>query len=151
MRHYEVVFLVHPDRSDQMQPMIQRYTQIIENNSGRIHRLEQHSRQLAYPIQKVHKAIYVLMNIECDQETQRALEESFGFNDAIIRHAFFKQTHAITEPSVLNKDSKDKRKEAAPAAVEPAAVKEVVAAPEEEVIETEEVAIEETSEDEQAE
>jgi small subunit ribosomal protein S6 len=118
--------------------MIQRYVQIIEKNSGRIHRLEQHSRQLAYPIQKVRKATYVLMNIECDKATQQALEESFGFNDAIIRHAFFKQTQAITEPSIFNKDSKVKKKSTPPVATDtvPAAEKpEEIEEVEEEVVE----------------
>lgn len=122
MRHYEVVFLVHPDRSDQVQPMIQRYIQIIEKDAGRVHRLEQHSRQLAYPIQRVRKATYVLMNIECDQPTQQALEESFVFNDAVIRHAFFKQSHAITEPSILTKDTRDKKKDSVPVATKSAPV-----------------------------
>ena len=87
MRHYEVVFIVHPDQSEQVPAMIERYRTIITGKNGRIHRLEDWGRrQLAYPIAKVHKAHYVLMNIECDQETLDELEHAFKFNDAVLRH-----------------------------------------------------------------
>jgi small subunit ribosomal protein S6 len=104
MRHYEVVFLVHPDQSEQLPAMLERYRQMIESDGGQIHRLEDWGRrQLAYPIQKVHKAHYVLMNIEC---TSRALEEltsAFRFNDAVLRDMVIQREEAITEPSLLAK------------------------------------------------
>jgi small subunit ribosomal protein S6 len=104
MRHYEVVFLVHPDQSEQLPAMLERYRQMIETDGGQIHRLEDWGRrQLAYPIQKVHKAHYVLMNIEC---TARALEEltsAFRFNDAVLRDMVILREEAVTEPSPLAK------------------------------------------------
>jgi small subunit ribosomal protein S6 len=104
MRHYEIVFLVHPDQSEQLPAMMERYRQMIESDGGRIHRLEDWGRrQLAYSIQKVHKAHYVLMNIEC---TSRALEEltsAFRFNDAVLRDMVIRREKAITEPSPLIK------------------------------------------------
>jgi small subunit ribosomal protein S6 len=102
MRHYEIVFLVHPDQSSQVQAMIERYRVIIESASGAIHRLEDWGRrQLAYPINKVHKAHYVLMNIEVDQPTLDELESSFRFNDAVLRSLTLLRDEAITEPSFL--------------------------------------------------
>jgi small subunit ribosomal protein S6 len=102
MRHYEIVFLVHPDQSSQVQAMIERYRVIIESASGAIHRLEDWGRrQLAYPINKVHKAHYVLMNIEVDQPTLDELESSFRFNDAVLRNLTLLRDEAITEPSFL--------------------------------------------------
>src|SRR5215212_6995536 len=87
MRHYEIAFIVHPDQSEQVPAMVDRYRQMVTNRSGRIHRLEDWGRrQLAYPIEKVHKAHYVLMNIECDNETLSELEHAFKFNDAVLRH-----------------------------------------------------------------
>lgn len=104
MRHYEVMLLVHPDRSDQVTPMIQRYTQLIQSRGGCIHRLEDLNRRpLAYPVQKLHKAHYILKNIECDQITLNELKESFRFNDAILRHLILEQSSARTEPSILTK------------------------------------------------
>jgi len=104
MRHYEVVFLVHPDQSEQVPAMLDRYRTSIEGNDGKIHRLEDWGRrQLAYPIQKVHKAHYVLMNIECDQETLDELTSAFRFNDAVIRNLVIRRDHAITEASPLMK------------------------------------------------
>jgi small subunit ribosomal protein S6 len=102
MRHYEIVFLVHPDQSSQVQAMIDRYRVIIESASGAIHRLEDWGRrQLAYPINKVHKAHYVLMNIEVDQPTLDELESSFRFNDAVLRSLTLLRDEAVTEPSFL--------------------------------------------------
>lgn len=102
MRHYEIVFLVHPDQSGQVPAMIDRYRSIIESAGGRIHRLEDWGRrQLAYPIAKVHKAHYVLMNIECDQPTLEELESGFRFNDAVLRSLTIRRDQAIFEPSPL--------------------------------------------------
>jgi small subunit ribosomal protein S6 len=111
MRHYEVVFLVHPDQSEQVSGMIDRYRSIIESKGGTIHRLEDWGRrQLAYPIQKLHKAHYVLMNIECDADVLDELENSFRFNDAVLRNMVIKCSNAITEASPLAK-SQDEREE----------------------------------------
>jgi small subunit ribosomal protein S6 len=102
MRHYEIVFLVHPDQSAQVPAMIDRYKAIIESASGTIHRLEDWGRRhLAYPIKKIHKAHYVLMNIECDQPTLVELESGFRFNDAILRSMTLLQKSAITGPSAI--------------------------------------------------
>ena len=104
MRHYEVVFLVHPDQSEQVPAMIERYRAMIESGQGSIHRLEDWGRrQLAYPINKVHKAHYVLMNIECDQAALDQLNNAFRFNDAVIRDLIFRRDTADTEPSPLAK------------------------------------------------
>lgn len=109
MRHYEIVFIVHPDQSEQVPGMIDRYKGTIAARNGRIHRLEDWGRrQLAYPIQKVHKAHYVLMNIECDQETLDELEHAFKFNDAVLRHLTIKMKGAVTEPSPMMKEEKSK-------------------------------------------
>ena len=105
MRHYEVVFLVHPDQSEQVAGMIDRYRNMIESNGGKLHRLEDWGRrQLAYPINKIYKAHYVLMNIECDQNVRDELESAFRFNDAVIRNLIMKRDEAITEMSVLAKE-----------------------------------------------
>jgi small subunit ribosomal protein S6 len=102
MRHYEIVFLVHPDQSAQVPAMIERYKSIIETASGTVHRLEDWGRRhLAYPIKKIHKAHYVLMNIECDQPTLSELESGFRFNDAILRSMTLLQRSAITETSAI--------------------------------------------------
>jgi small subunit ribosomal protein S6 len=104
MRHYEVVFLVHPDQSEQVPGMIDRYRGMIESNGGKIHRLEDWGRrQLAYPINKIYKAHYVLMNIECDQAVRDELESAFRFNDAVIRNLIMKRDDAVTEMSILAK------------------------------------------------
>ena len=109
MRHYEVVFIVHPDQSEQVPAMIERYQSLLKTNSGNIHRLEDWGRrQLAYPIQKIHKAHYVLMNIECDQKTLEDLETSFKFNDAVLRHLTFATKDAVTTPSPMMKEEKSK-------------------------------------------
>ncbi len=102
MRHYEVVFLVHPDQSEQVSAMIERYRRMIEADGGRIHRLEDWGRrQLAYPINKLHKAHYVLMNIECGDKAREELESAFRFNDAVLRDLFIRMDKAVTEPSPL--------------------------------------------------
>ena len=104
MRHYEVVFMVHPDQSEQVPAMIERYKQMVEGRGGKMHRVEDWGRlQLAYPIQKIAKAHYVLMNVECDQETLAELETAFRFNDAVLRHLVVKMSKAETGPSVMNK------------------------------------------------
>jgi small subunit ribosomal protein S6 len=102
MRHYEIVFLVHPDQSAQVPAMVERYKSTIQEANGTIHRLEDWGRRhLAYPIKKIHKAHYVLMNIECDQETLSELESGFRFNDAILRSMTVVKKHAETEPSLI--------------------------------------------------
>ncbi len=102
MRHYEVVFIVHPDQSEQVPGMIDRYKAMVTSKGGKIHRLEDWGRrQLAYLIQKVHKAHYVLMNIECDQPTLDELEHAFRFNDAVLRHLTILRTTAVVEPSPM--------------------------------------------------
>ena len=104
MRHYEIVFLVHPDQSEQVPAMIERYKGMIAAGSGRVHRLEDWGRrQLAYPIAKVHKAHYVLMNIECDQKIVDDLTGAFRFSDAVLRHLVVKMDAAVTEPSPMAK------------------------------------------------
>ena len=109
MRHYEIVFIVHPDQSEQVPGMVERYRAIVTAKNGTIHRLEDWGRrQLAYPIQKIHKAHYVLMNIECDGETLNELEHSFKFNDAVLRHLTVKMKAAIVTPSPMMKDEKSK-------------------------------------------
>ena len=111
MRHYEIVFLVHPDQSEQVPAMIERYRSMIESGQGTIHRLEDWGRRLlAYPINKVHKAHYVLMNIECNQETLDQLNSAFRFNDAVIRDMIIHRDQADTEPSFLAK-SKEEQEE----------------------------------------
>ncbi len=111
MRHYEVVFMVHPDQSEQVPAMVDRYKAIIEGKAGKIHRLEDWGRrQLAYPINKLHKAHYILMNVECGQDSLDELTNAFRFNDAVIRHLVLIQDEAIEEPSVLMRE-KDERKD----------------------------------------
>jgi len=108
MRHYEIVFLVHPDQSEQVPAMIERYKGIIQADGGRIHRLEDWGRrQLAYPIAKVHKAHYVLMNIECDQKALNELTGAFRFSDAVLRHLVVSMNEAVTEPSPMAKAEDD--------------------------------------------
>ncbi len=109
MRHYEIVFIVHPDQSEQVPAMLERYKALIASHGGQIHRLEDWGRrQLAYPIQKLHKAHYVLMNIECNNDALTELEHGFKFNDAILRHLTIKMKHAITTPSPMMKEEKSK-------------------------------------------
>ena len=151
MRHYEIVFLVHPDQSEQVPAMIERYQSIVTSNNGTVHRLEDWGRRLlAYPINKIHKAHYVLMNIECDAESLTQLTDGFRFNDAVIRNLVIKKDEAVTEPSLLikSKDEEDSRPEPV-ASVKPEPIAAVEDAPEkpEAVESTEDAAVEETSED----
>ncbi len=114
MRHYEVVFMVHPDQSEQVPSMIERYRAVIEGQGGKIHRLEDWGRrQLAYPIQKLHKAHYVLMNVECNNEAMAELENLFRFNDAVLRNLVLKTKGPVTEPSPLARQ--DEKEESRPA------------------------------------
>ena len=135
MRHYEIVFLVHPDQSEQVPAMIERYKGMIAANNGQVHRLEDWGRrQLAYPIAKVHKAHYVLLNIECDQKTLNELTGAFRFSDAVLRHLVVQMDKAVTEPSPMargedeegggrrerGRDASGSDEDEAPAAVESA-------------------------------
>lgn len=111
MRHYEIVVMVHPDQSDQVPGMLERYKKLITEGKGQIHRLEDWGRrQLAYPINKVHKAHYILMNIECNRETLAELHHNFRFNDAVIRDLILQQKEAIVTPSAMMEE-KDERVE----------------------------------------
>ena len=129
MRHYEIVFLVHPDQSEQVPAMIERYKKTIEDAKGTIHRLEDWGRrQLAYQIQKIHKAHYVMMNIECDQSTLDELETAFRFNDAVLRNLVIRRKVAVTDPSPMaqieerrdDRPRRDDKPAAAPAETKPA-------------------------------
>jgi len=112
MRHYEIVFMVHPDQSDQVPAMIERYTGIIKSGDGAVHRLEDWGRrQLAYPINKIHKAHYVLMNIECNQDVLNELTSLFRYNDAVIRNFVLARKQAVTQPSLLAKVREDRGQE----------------------------------------
>ncbi|MGR8999951.1 MAG: 30S ribosomal protein S6 [Gammaproteobacteria bacterium] len=129
MRHYEIVFLVHPDQSAQVPAMIERYKATIEATSGAIHRLEDWGRRhLAYPIKKIHKAHYVLMNIECDQATLEELESGFRFNDAILRSMTLLQKGPITEASAIATSTAEENK-AAESRARDAAAREAVIVP----------------------
>ena len=109
MRHYEIVFIVHPDQSEQVPAMIERYRATITAGSGKVHRIEDWGRrQLAYPIQKIFKAHYVLMNIEVGNETLAELEHAFKFNDAVLRHLIVSMTEAATGPSPMMKEEKSR-------------------------------------------
>jgi len=111
MRHYEIVFLVHPDQSEQVPAMIERYKGIIESKGGQVHRLEDWGRrQMAYSINKIHKAHYVLMNIECGGEELAELESMFRFNDAVLRNMVIKMKAAVTEASPLLKEEESSKK-----------------------------------------
>ncbi len=115
MRHYEIVFLVHPDQSEQVPAMIDRYRTAIEAQDGKIHRLEDWGRrQLAYPINKIHKAHYVLLNIECNLETLRELESGFKFNDAVIRSMVLARKEAVTTASPMAKENQEQQESARP-------------------------------------
>ena len=112
MRHYEIVFVVHPDQSDQVPGMVDRYTKTIEAGDGKVHRLEDWGRrQLAYPIEKIHKPDYILMNIECNQEVLDELSSTFRFNDAILRNLIIAREEAVTEESPILKAEKSERSE----------------------------------------
>ena len=147
MRHYEIVLLVHPDQSEQVTAMIDRYKSMIEANGGKTHRIEDWGRrQLAYPINKIYKAHYAMLNIECDQATREELETAFKFNDAVIRSLVLKRDEAMTDMSPLAKAKAEEdaapRRESKPAPAPVAPVTEEAAAPEvaevpKEAIETE--------------
>lgn len=110
MRHYEIVLLVHPDQSEQVSAMVERYTSTVKDSGGQVHRLEDWGRrQLAYPINKIHKAHYVLLNVECDQKIVDELGEAFRYNDAIIRNVIIRRDEAITGESLLAKSAEEKR------------------------------------------
>ena len=139
MRHYEIVFIVHPDQSEQVAGMVERYRTMVTGHGGRIHRLEDWGRrQMAYPIQKMHKAHYVLMNIECNAETLSELEHAFKFNDAVLRHLIVAMREAMVAPSPMMKEEKAKSlterpqerasEAATPAAAAPAAASAAPAA-----------------------
>ena len=146
MRHYEVVFLVHPDQSERVPGMIERYTHLMADSGGNVHRIEDWGRrQLAYPINKIHKAHYVMMNIECGGEALEELSTLFRYNDAVLRNLVIKRKEAVTEESLILKQEREskerkariehKRKEeeaaaAATAAAEAAAVEEAAVAEE---------------------
>ena len=109
MKHYEIVFIVHPDQSEQVPAMVERYRTMVTGQGGRIHRLEDWGRrQLAYPMAKVHKAHYVLMNIECGNETLTELEHAFKFNDAVLRHLIVAMREAVVTPSPMMKEEKSR-------------------------------------------
>ena len=166
MRHYEICFLVHPDQSEQVPAMLERYRNMIEEKKGSIHRLEDWGRrQLAYPIVKLHKAHYVLMNIECDNDTLAELEGAFKFNDAVLRHLTIRRQDAVVEQSEMlkakeekdrsSRDHSDRRR--ASESDMPAEVKEAVKEPEEAAAKEEpaaeaevEAATEETAAEEEA-
>ena len=125
MRHYEICFIVHPDQSEQVPAMVDRYKGIVAQRNGKVHRLEDWGRrQLAFPLAKVHKAHYVLMNIECDGETLGELEHSFKFSDAVLRHLIVRMPKAVTAPSPMMKEEKSRslmdKGEVKPAEAKPA-------------------------------
>ncbi len=110
MRHYEVVFLVHPDQSEQVPGMIERYRQLMADNGGQVHRMEDWGRrQLAYPINKIHKAHYVMMNIECGGEALEELFTLFRYNDAVLRNLVIKRKNAVTEESLILKQERESK------------------------------------------
>jgi len=111
MRHYEIVLIIHPDQSEQVSAMVDRYRAIIEKNDGQIHRLEDWGRrQLAYPIKKMHKAHYLLLNVQCDKEALDALKHAFRYNDAILRHLIIQRETAITEVSAMMRSEEEKER-----------------------------------------
>jgi small subunit ribosomal protein S6 len=111
MRHYEIVFLVHPDQSEQVPAMVERYRGMIAAGGGEVHRFEDWGRrQLAFPIAKVHKAHYVLMNVECDGKVLDEIIDAFRFSDAVLRHLVVKMDQAVTEPSPMAKSSEERER-----------------------------------------
>ena len=131
MRHYEIVFLVHPDQSDQVPAMIEKYKAMVEDDGGSIHRLEDWGRRhLAYPINKVHKAHYVLMNVECGEKALEEIETAFRYNDSVIRNMIMRCKAAITEPSPLARSKEEEARDRRPAPVaETVTTSEETAAP----------------------
>ena len=112
MRHYEIVFLVHPDQSEQVSAMVERYSKVIEEDGGKVHRLEDWGRrQLAYPIDKIHKAHYIMMNVECSAKALDELSEHFRYNDAVIRNMVIRRDEAVTEQSDMLKSEESGRGE----------------------------------------
>ncbi|MFT4519908.1 MAG: small subunit ribosomal protein S6 [Halioglobus sp.] len=110
MRHYEIVFMVHPDQSEQVPSMIERYTSTIAKDGGQVHRLEDWGRrQLSYPINKIHKAHYVLMNVEASNEALEELTTTFRYNDAVVRNLVIRRNEAVTEESFIMKAEKENR------------------------------------------
>ena len=129
MRHYEIVFIVHPDQSEQVPAMLERYRTLVTSHGGQIHRLEDWGRrQLAYPIQKLHKAHYVLMNIECNNEALTELEHGFKFNDAVLRHLTIKMKKAVATASPMMKEEKSRSLSTSTEEAKPAAANEGEAA-----------------------
>jgi small subunit ribosomal protein S6 len=130
MRHYEIVFLVHPDQSEQVPAMVERYKGIVEKDNGQVHRQEDWGRrQLAYPINKVHKAHYALMNVECGQETLAEIESAFRFNDAVLRYLVLSKKHAVTEPSPMMVEAEQEREREQERAKEESAAEKKTAEP----------------------
>ena len=120
MRHYEIVFIVHPDQSEQVPAMVERYRATVQTAGGKIHRIEDWGRrQLAYPLGKVFKAHYVLMNIEVDQKTLDEMEHGFKFNDAVLRHLVVRMKKAFTTPSPMMKEEKSRNLTSGPAPAAP--------------------------------
>jgi small subunit ribosomal protein S6 len=120
MRHYEIVFIVHPDQSEQVPAMVERYRATVQTAGGKIHRIEDWGRrQLAYPLGKVFKAHYVLMNIEVDQKTLDEMEHGFKFNDAVLRHLVVRMKKAFTTPSPMMKEEKSRNLTSGPAPASP--------------------------------
>jgi len=120
MRHYEIIFMVHPDQSEQVPGMIERYTASVKATGGQVHRLEDWGRrQLAYSINKIHKAHYVLMNVECTEEALDELTTNFRYNDAVLRHLVIREEEAVTEDSPIMKADKDARERTAKQASRP--------------------------------
>ena len=116
MRHYEIVFMVHPDQSEQVAGMIERYSSIVTKDGGSITRLEDWGRrQLAYPIEKLHKAHYVLINAEASSEAMNELDNAFRFNDIILRNVVMRTKSAVTEPSPMAKEERREKREEKPA------------------------------------
>ncbi|MEH6471082.1 MAG: 30S ribosomal protein S6 [Halopseudomonas sp.] len=142
MRHYEIVFMVHPDQSEQVPAMIERYTGIVEGASGQVHRLEDWGRrQLAYPINKIHKAHYVLMNVECTNEALAELSNLFRFNDAVIRNLVVRMKEAVTGVSpIKSAEARDDRK--APRREAPKREEKTEEAPKSEAVASDEAAAE---------
>ncbi len=129
MRHYEIVFIVHPDQSEQVPGMVERYTQMITGRGGKIHRHEDWGRrQMTFPIQKMHKAHYVLLNIECDNDTLIEMEHAFKFNDAVLRHLTVSMSDAVTTPSPMMREERRPSSDDRPASAAPTAPAPVAAA-----------------------
>ena len=125
MRHYEIVFIVHPDQSEQVPAMVERYKALVATHGGQVHRLEDWGRrQLAYPIQKLHKAHYVLMNIECTGDVLNELEHGFKFNDAVLRHLTIKMKKAVATASPMMKEEKSRSLSTSTEEAKPAAANE---------------------------